>query len=113
MSKIQTEFGNDVVSLKRVGIYEDQENNDVLFTFNLEDGNSKGSYGIHCAKMAGIPEKVLDNARFNAENLDLISLVSQKVENKDIEKLKQAVEEGDKTKILEALGEEGAKILKQ
>ena len=112
MSKIKSEFGEKVVALKRVGVYEDKENNDVLFTFSLEDGNSKGSYGIHCAKMAGIPKRVLDKADFNAKNLDLISLASQGIKSADVGPLQKAVSEGDKEKILELLGAECVEILK-
>ena len=113
MSKICQEFGPQKVAMKRVGVYEDKENDDILFTFNLEEGNSKGSYGIHCAKIAGIPEKVLKKAQFNAENLDSISLVSQNIKNTtDMEQLKKAVESGDKKKVLELLGQENIEILK-
>lgn len=40
-----------------------EEAEDVVFLKRLEEGAAKGSYGIHVAKIAGLPESVLERAR--------------------------------------------------
>ncbi len=40
-----------------------EEEEDVVFLKRLEEGAAKGSYGIHVAKIAGLPEEVLERAR--------------------------------------------------
>ncbi len=40
-----------------------EEAEDVVFLKRLEEGAAKGSYGIHVARIAGLPEDVLERAR--------------------------------------------------
>ena len=101
----------DNVCMKCVGVVEDEETKQVVFTFTLEDGVSNGSYGIHCAKLAGIPEEVVARAEFNAENLDCISRAVQKIDPAKIDLLEELLEKKDKAAIITALGDT-ANILK-
>jgi DNA mismatch repair protein MutS len=40
-----------------------EENEDVVFLKHIEEGPARGSYGIHVAKLAGLPPAVLERAR--------------------------------------------------
>ncbi len=40
-----------------------EDNEDVVFLKRLEEGPARGSYGIHVAKLAGLPAPVLERAR--------------------------------------------------
>ena len=55
MTKSLNRIKNFNVSVKEIG-------NKVLFTRKLVTGGSEHSFGIHVAKMAGMPKKVLDRA---------------------------------------------------
>ena len=55
MTNTMQRIKNFNVSVKEVG-------NKVLFTRKLVSGGSEHSFGIHVAKMAGMPKKVLDRA---------------------------------------------------
>ena len=55
----------------RVGVYEmasveDKERKTVTFLYKLQEGISKGSHGIGCARLAGIPASVCDAAEVAA-----------------------------------------------
>ncbi len=60
---------------KRVGVYEmasveDRERKTVTFLYKLQKGISKGSHGISCARLAGIPAVVCDAAETAAEEFE-------------------------------------------
>lgn len=44
----------------------------ITFLYKLEDGISSGSYGIECARLAGIPEELLQTASKQAEHMQKI-----------------------------------------
>lgn len=66
MSKTMKRIKNYNVSVKEI-------NNKILFMRKLVSGGSEHSFGIHVAKMAGMPKKVLDRA-----NQILVELESQR-----------------------------------
>lgn len=47
---------------RRMQIEVDDVNRNVTFLYKLEDGVAEGSFGMHCAAMCGIPEKVVSRA---------------------------------------------------
>lgn len=59
---------------KHIEVYEDKENDDVVFLRKILDGGANKSYGIAVAKLAGLPFEVLTNAK------NILS----KIEKKDI-----------------------------
>ena len=50
----------------RMQIHVDDENRQVTFLYKLEDGVAEGSFGMHCASMCGIPDKVVEAAEHAA-----------------------------------------------
>lgn len=53
---------------KRMAVQVDDDRRDVTFLYQLENGVAEGSYGMHCAAMCGIPNKVIDRAEEAAQN---------------------------------------------
>ena len=48
-------------------IHVDEGERRVTFLYKLEDGVAEGSFGMHCAAMCGIPEKVVSRAEAAAK----------------------------------------------
>jgi DNA mismatch repair protein MutS len=48
----------------------EESGHDVVFTRQIRRGAIGRSYGIHVAKLAGIPEEVIENARFVLASID-------------------------------------------
>lgn len=77
MTNTMHRIKNYNVSVKEVG-------NKVLFMRKLVPGGSEHSFGIHVAKMAGMPKKVLDRA-----NQILVQLESQRETKSTIDEVKK------------------------
>ncbi|CAK7262713.1 DNA mismatch repair protein msh6 [Sporothrix epigloea] len=64
---LATEFENHPeIKAKRMQIHVDDANRQVTFLYKLEDGVAEGSFGMHCAAMCGIPNKVIEDAEVAA-----------------------------------------------
>jgi len=89
-----------------------------IFTYTLEDGVSKGSYGINCAIIAGLPKKVVIKANENSKTLDKVSKAIQNFDFRDLDKLEGILGDesldgaGKKRKIIGELDEGILKVLK-
>ncbi|KUJ18974.1 DNA mismatch repair protein Msh6 [Mollisia scopiformis] len=78
---IATEFaGHPEVAPKRMQIHVDDENRQVTFLYKLEDGVAEGSFGMHCAAMCGIPNKVIDRAEVAAREWEHTSRLKESLE---------------------------------
>lgn len=78
---IATEFaGHPEVAPKRMQIHVDDENRKVTFLYKLEDGVAEGSFGMHCAAMCGIPDKVIDRAEVAAREWEHTSRLKESLE---------------------------------
>lgn len=66
---LATEFQHHPeITAKRMAVRVEHDIRDVTFLYKLEDGVAEGSYGMHCAAMCGIPNKVIDRAEEAAQN---------------------------------------------
>lgn len=63
------------ITNKHISVYEDKENDDIVFLRKIKDGGANKSYGIAVAKLAGLPVEVITRA----------NEILQNIENKDIE----------------------------
>lgn len=78
---IATEFaGHPEVAPKRMQIHVDDENRQVTFLYKLEDGVAEGSFGMHCAAMCGIPNKVIDRAEVAAREWEHTSRLKESLD---------------------------------
>ena len=64
------EMTNSMHRIKNFNIFVKEAGNKVLFMRKLMPGGSEHSFGIHVAKMAGMPKKVLDRANQILEQLE-------------------------------------------
>ena len=68
--------------IKNFNVSIKEENNQILFLRNLVPGSSEHSFGIHVAKMAGMPKNVLDKANEMLKQLELSRSSKELVINK-------------------------------
>ncbi|KAF2751879.1 DNA mismatch repair protein Msh6 [Sporormia fimetaria CBS 119925] len=70
------------VQNKRMAIQVDEGDKNITFLYKLEDGVAEGSFGMHCAAMCGIPDKVIRNAEVAAEKWEHTSRLGERMEIK-------------------------------
>lgn len=58
-----TELENQKTNIKNVHVSAIEENGNVIFLHKVEEGPADKSYGIHVAKLAGLPEKLIERAK--------------------------------------------------
>ena len=56
--------------VRNVHVAVKEFNNQIIFLRKLQEGGTSRSYGIQVARLAGIPEPVIDRAREILENLE-------------------------------------------
>ncbi len=64
------EMTNSLNRIKNFNVSVKEVNNKILFMRKLQPGGSAHSFGIHVAKMAGMPKKVLDKANLLLTHLE-------------------------------------------
>ena len=65
-------------------IHVDDASKSITFLYKLEQGVAEGSFGMHCAAMCGIPNKVIENAEKAAREWEHTSRLGERMEvNKD------------------------------
>lgn len=80
---LAAEFENHPeISPKRMKIHVDDEERRVTFLYKLEDGIAEGSFGMHCASMCGIPEKVIECAEAAAKQWEHTSRLKEDLERR-------------------------------
>lgn len=68
------------VVAKRMAVRVEHDIRDVTFLYKLEDGVAEGSYGMHCAAMCGIPDKVISRAEEAAQSWEHTGRIKESVE---------------------------------
>ncbi|TQS32897.1 hypothetical protein Golomagni_06774, partial [Golovinomyces magnicellulatus] len=65
---LATEFENHPeIRARRMQIHVDDEERRITFLYKLEDGVAEGSFGMHCAAMCGISNRVIERAEVAAK----------------------------------------------
>ncbi|KAL7897129.1 muts domain V domain-containing protein [Trichoderma sp. SZMC 28014] len=65
---LATEFENHPeIRARRMQIHVDDEERRITFLYKLEDGVAEGSFGMHCAAMCGISDRVIKRAEVAAK----------------------------------------------
>lgn len=67
---------------KRMRIHVDGDSKSITFLYKLEEGVAEGSFGMHCAAMCGIPNKVIENAEKAAREWEHTSRLGERMEVK-------------------------------
>jgi len=80
---LAAEFENHPeISAKRMKIHVDDEERRITFLYKLEDGVAEGSFGMHCAAMCGIPDKVIERAEVAAKQWEHTSRLKEDLERR-------------------------------
>ncbi|PLN82957.1 DNA mismatch repair protein Msh6 [Aspergillus taichungensis] len=80
---LAAEFDNHPeIAPKRMKIHVDDDNRRITFLYKLEDGVAEGSFGMHCASMCGIPEKVIQTAENAAQQWEHTSRLKESLERR-------------------------------
>ncbi|RAK86781.1 DNA mismatch repair protein Msh6 [Aspergillus costaricaensis CBS 115574] len=74
--------GHPEIAPKRMRIHVDDEERRVTFLYKLEDGVAEGSFGMHCAAMCGIPDKVIERAEVAAKQWEHTSRLKESLERR-------------------------------
>ncbi|KAI0506664.1 DNA mismatch repair protein msh6 [Xylaria bambusicola] len=78
---LATEFENHPeIRAKRMQIHVDDKNRRVTFLYKLEDGVAEGSFGMHCAAMCGIANRVIERAEVAAREWEHTSRLKESLE---------------------------------
>lgn len=78
---LATEFENHPeIRARRMQIEVDDDNRRVTFLYKLEDGVAEGSFGMHCAAMCGIPDKVIERAEVAAREWEHTSRLKESLD---------------------------------
>lgn len=80
---LASEFeGHPEIAPKRMAIDVDDAERRVTFLYKLEDGVAEGSFGMHCAAMCGIPNKVIERAEVAAKQWEHTSRLKESLERR-------------------------------
>lgn len=80
---LATEFeGHPEIAPRRMRIHVNDEERRVTFLYKLEDGVAEGSFGMHCASMCGIPNKVVERAEIAAKQWEHTSRLRDSLERR-------------------------------
>ena len=78
---LATEFENHPeIQARRMAIHVDDANRRVTFLYKLEDGVAEGSFGMHCAAMCGINNRVIERAEVAAREWEHTSRLKDSLE---------------------------------
>ncbi|MBC8428690.1 MAG: DNA mismatch repair protein MutS, partial [FCB group bacterium] len=66
-----TELGKLLPAVENVNVKVREAGNRVVFLYNVEDGSTDDSYGIHVASMAGVPKQVVRRAKKVLSDLEV------------------------------------------
>ncbi|OTB02721.1 hypothetical protein M426DRAFT_13323 [Hypoxylon sp. CI-4A] len=78
---LATEFENHPeIRAKRMQIHVDEEERRITFLYKLEDGVAEGSFGMHCAAMCGIADRVIERAEVAAKEWEHTSRLKESLE---------------------------------
>ncbi|KAI5857414.1 DNA mismatch repair protein Msh6 [Durotheca rogersii] len=78
---LATEFENHPeIRAKRMQIQVDERQRRITFLYKLEDGVAEGSFGMHCAAMCGISNRVIERAEVAAKEWEHTSRLKESLE---------------------------------
>ena len=59
-----------LISLMHMGFFEDKDQQRITFLYKLKAGRCSRSYGMNVARLAGIPEAIVENAEVVAKSFE-------------------------------------------
>jgi len=84
LTQLTNGTGNHHANIRNVHVAASEVDGQLLLLHQIKDGAASSSFGLHVAKMAGIPTQVLNDAkRYLADNLQLDDLTVDKAQTID------------------------------
>ena len=65
-----TQLADDIDNIENIHLSASEHQNDIIFLYAIQSGAANQSYGIQVAKLAGLPEQVLGQARQKLQFLE-------------------------------------------
>ncbi|MCQ2550908.1 MAG: DNA mismatch repair protein MutS [Clostridia bacterium] len=65
-----TALEDEIKGVKNLNVDVSEENGNVIFLHKIVEGSASRSYGIHVAKLAGVPKELLNNAQIKLNSLE-------------------------------------------
>ena len=65
-----TALEREVKGVRNLNVDVSEENGNIVFLHRIVEGSASRSYGIHVAKLAGVPEKLLEDAQQKLSQLE-------------------------------------------
>ena len=82
-----TELENKIEGVKNYSIAVKEKGEDIIFLRKIVEGGTDESYGIHVAKLAGVPQTVIKSANEILRTLERKSALSSKTQEKENKKV--------------------------
>ncbi len=82
---ILNKLTNELEYIKNYNIAVKEEDNEIIFLRKLITGGTDKSYGVHVAKLAGLPEKVIERAKEVQKEIESEDQIKERIRTKKIE----------------------------
>lgn len=86
---ILNKLTNELKNVKNFNIAVKEEENEIIFLRKLIPGGTDKSYGIHVAKLAGLPASILERAKEIQNEIESEDKIKQKIKTKKIEEIQE------------------------
>ena len=77
-----TALSESIKGVKNLNVDVAEQNGSIVFLHKIVEGAASRSYGIHVAKLAGVPKRVLEAAQIKLDELESGKTISEPSENK-------------------------------
>ena len=81
-----TEIENQIEGVKNYSIAVKEKGEDIIFLRKIVNGGTDESYGIHVAKLAGVPQAVVKRSNEILRSLERKNMLGQKKQEKEDKK---------------------------
>jgi len=80
-----TQLENDTPTVKNAHLTAVEHNDKIVFMYKVEPGHANQSYGLHVAKLAGIPQSVIHEAKEKLHQLETSNHIPHADLNKSVQ----------------------------
>lgn len=85
-----TQLDQDIPTLTNIHVGASEHNGNIVFLHRILEGPADKSYGIHVAKLAGLPDKLIERSQMVLDQLESQSrLMAEHYQNQDVVKDEQ------------------------
>jgi len=89
---VLNKLAEDFENIRNYNILVKEENDEIIFLRKLIEGGTDQSFGVHVAKLAGLPQKVIERAQEIQKDLEEKDKMTEKIQAKQFEHQKSLYE---------------------